>query len=111
MVAGPRNTAVIVGQKLEMKCQVDNDVKVYEWLIQRTLASKTETLFTNSKNKSKISNPHFGVDVNQFGSAGVLYANSTALEDAGIYICAIPNGTEQTPKYSAHLIVFGKFFI
>lgn len=84
LVVGPRNTAIIVGIKMEMKCEVDSDFIIREWSIQRTLTSKTETLFSNWK-KNKIFITHFGVNINDFGS-GMLYVNSTTLDDAGIYI-------------------------
>lgn|SRR6218665_1272204 len=109
-VVGPSNMAVIVGKRMEMKCQVDGGLIVREWSFQRTLTLNRKTLYTNWKNRSSIINAHFGVDVDEFGS-GKLYVNSTTLDDAGIYIClmGLRQVTMQPHQYRAHLIVFGTF--
>ena len=109
MVVGPSNTVVIVGQRMEMKCQVDNGLMVRQWSIQRTVTLKTDLLFNNVRNKTRISNGHVGVVVNDNGS-GILYVNSTTFDDAGIYICTVYQDTMQPSEYRANLIVLGKFY-
>lgn len=108
LVVGPRNTAVIVGQKMEMKCQVDSNLVHRLWSIQRTLERQSEPLATIWNGKYNIFDGHFGVDNSDFGFDGVLYTNSTTLDDAGIYICSVQRGSNQIEHHSAHLIVFGK---
>ena|SRR6218665_2355232 len=110
LIVGPSNTAVTVGKRMEIRCQVDSSLIVREWSIQRTSTSNTQPLYTYRKNRSSITNAHVGVNVDEFGS-GILYINSTTLDDAGIYICTIQEGTMQPQKYRANLIVFSKLFI
>lgn len=88
LVVGPRNTAVIVGQKMEMKCQVDSNLVHRLWSIQRTLERQSEPLATIWNGKYSVFNGHFRVDNSDFGFEGVLYTNSTTLDDAGIHICS-----------------------
>lgn len=109
MVVGPRNTAVIVGRKMEMKCQVETNWTVRQWSVQRTLNQTNEVLVSMWNDKNRIFDAHFGVDVNDFGSAEILYANSITLEDAGIYTCGVQQGSKQPEYHTAMLLVFGKF--
>src|SRR6218665_681284 len=94
LIVGPSNTAVTVGKRMEIRCHVESGLIVREWSIQRTSTSNTQTLFTYWKNRSSINDAHFGVDVDEFGS-GILYVNSTTLDDAGIYSCTIQEGITQ----------------
>jgi len=56
----------------------------------------------------EINNPHFGI-VERRSDSVVLYTNSTEMDDAGIYTCAVQTAAARQPDgYSAHLIVFGK---
>lgn len=109
LVVFPRNAAVIAGQRMEMKCEVDSGLIIRYWSIWRGTTSETEeSIFVNSGiSDTSIYNKHFGVDVTDSGS-GILYANSTTLDDAGIYICGIFNGSNTPQNYKAHLIVFGE---
>ena len=101
---GPLNTVVNVGQRMDIKCHAAVNSTIREWSLKRPSTSE-EIIFTNWKDKKMIINPHFGIVK---VADGVLYTNSTELNDAGIYTCAVQTGRSQPNQYSAHLIVFGK---
>lgn len=107
----PRNTAVVHGEAVEMECRTTNGSIVRQWTIERHSdrpKRKLKILRNWGHDPPKL-NPdfaHFGVDIDQFGS-GVIYRNSTGLEDAGIYTCSVEVNS-RVFHYSAALIVLGK---
>ena len=87
-----------------MQCGEDNNYTIREWTNQRTINSSKSTIFLNWVGP-KIINSHFGI---VDGTAGVLYTNSTEMDDEGIYTCTVDQGRSQPGRQSAQLIVFGK---
>ena len=100
---------VIVGQRMEMKCQVGSNSTIRQWSLQRPFTSSSDSIIIliNFKGRMTILNSHFGIADGMNGSV-VLYTNSTELNDAGIYTCSVQKAGRQPDRYSAQLIVFGK---
>ena len=109
MIHGLRNTVVIAGQRVEMKCETDGNFVIREWSMQRpfTSTSNREAILNNWNESMIIVNPHFGIVDGTNGSLG-LYTNFTEMNDAGIYTCSVQNSGRQPEQYSAQLIVFGQ---
>src|SRR6218665_208809 len=110
VVSFPRNKAVVVGEAGQMECLTTNGSIVGQWTFERHSDKKIFKIMTNWGQELPALNPylahHFGANVDRKGS-GVIYTNSSDLEDAGIYTCIL-KVNEQILKYSAMLIVLGK---
>lgn len=104
----PWNLAVTVGQRVEMKCKSDNISKITEWSIQRPSSLDKRSIWGKWRSETRIRNAHFHFDVDGNGSVA-LYSNSTQLDYGGIYTCVLDRTPRQPERYSAQLIVFGKF--
>ena len=84
---------------MSMECRTDEESKVRKWDLFDV--NKTTTTVYRHGTGIHQNFPHLGVQVNAGGS-GILYANSTKMEDAGNYTCI------SDVKFSAQLIVFGR---
>ena len=101
----PLNTALIVGQRLELVCQPDGNFTIREWKSQRSHIASSP-IYGNWR-QPRIEDRRFGFDIDNDSSV-VIHLNSTELDDAGIYSCHIHAGTQQPRHCSAHVIVFGR---
>ena len=108
MVA-PSNTAVVAGDWMAMECRTTNESHVDSWEFKRTTKINYVEIFINHDGRrgptTKLSS-RFDVDMDESGS-GLLYTNTTQLNDAGLYLCCIDkNGAHDS--FSSHLTVLGK---
>lgn len=106
IAVGPRNQAVIVGQRMAMECRTDDSSPVFKWQMTKPNGSRKERITQTSANgETKIYQAFqkFSYNVDAEGTA-IIFTNSTESKDAGIYFCYVNDGQLQT---SAHLIVFG----
>lgn len=106
---GPKNLAVVAGERMSMECRMDAESKFRKWdFFDVNGVTTTVYRHLNERETGIILQgfSHFGVQVNARGS-GIIYANSTKLEDAGNYTCITRIGNNSDVKLSAQLIVFG----
>ena len=99
---------------MAMECRTRGRSVIREWTLLRAnreeyhksqQGSRGDTLFSNWDNLTSHT-AEVWFDVDPYGS-GTLYSNSTTLEVAGLYACALESGHDLT-RWSAHLIVFGE---
>src|SRR6218665_1901274 len=118
MTAAPRNAVVLAGDRAELKCRVDRsstvniiwEITKYSRLVtNKSTLLKMESIARFDKNVGLVdlNISHLLFDVDNTGS-GIIYYNSTELEDAGIYNCRALIGSESI-VYSAQLIVLGEY--
>lgn|SRR6218665_583547 len=118
MTITPRNTVVLAGERVELGCSVDRysnvnrwEVTKYSWVVtNKSTYRAIETVARLDKNFgfALVNITHLGLDVDSTGS-GIIYYNSTELEDAGNYTCRAYVGPPQdTIFYSAQLVVLGE---
>ena len=118
MTAAPRNAVVLAGDRVELECRVDRsstaniiwEITKYSRLVtNKSTLLKMESIARFDKNVGLVdlNISHLLFDVDNTGS-GIIYYNSTELEDAGIYNCRALIGSESI-VYSAQLIVLGEY--
>lgn len=119
MTVTPRNKVAMVGERVELECNVDRNSTVTKWEVTRysrvvtnpTTVPEIETIarFDKIFGLALVNITHLGSDVDSTGS-GVIYYNSTDLEDAANYTCSAHVGPHKdTIFYSAQLIVLGEY--
>src|SRR6218665_964961 len=107
MINTPSNTALVVGQRLEMMCQPGFNYTVREWTSQPTFSSNLTKIYLHWSKPRIVGSQRFGYILDN--NSVTLYLNSTEVDDAGNYDCAVQKGRKQPEHFNAQLIVLGKF--
>lgn len=95
---------------MSMECRTDEGSRVRKWELWRVgeEAINAITVYSHG-NPSQYHQEftHFVAQVNASGS-GMIYTNSTRMDDAGLYTCVTRQSPDdKTVKATAHLTVFG----
>lgn len=92
-----------------MECRTISGSHVLMWELDRPASSSRVAIFRNHDGKPRLIPPfssRFGFDMDE-SCSGLLYTNTTRLDDAGRYICRI-DGENGEDEFSAYLTVLGK---
>lgn len=119
MTVTPRNTVVLAGERVELRCSVDRNSTINRWDVTRyslvvtgsTTVRAIETIARFDKHLGLllVNKASLGFEVDSTGS-GIIDYNSIDLEDAGNYTCRAHVGPHQENIfYSAQLIVLGQW--
>src|SRR6218665_1428069 len=93
---------------MSMECRTDEDFRVPRWELLRVDGETINVYGHGPPSQFHPKFTHFGARVNASGS-GIIYANSTRMDDSGLYTCVTRQGSiGMTVKVTAQLTVFGK---